>query len=211
MFPAFFQNLHGIPGLKAVATKGARLFRAWLYRRLPVWNRACFQKKLAGFERRWGLETRGFTKQGFFKIFRQKILASSQPKIFYELQAGDGRVGSLGIWLERENPSWRVEAWEHREFPAAAFARHRPSTQLHRDRKTSWANPGGETFPSGMTIRGSREASALCRALGRGAKGLKWVGIWNPGRHPAWFLRMRRLGFRLELVYERMEFYRKTK
>jgi len=46
-----------------------RRIRAWGYRQLPVWSRALFLKKLAGFERCWNLEEEGFTKQGLIREF----------------------------------------------------------------------------------------------------------------------------------------------
>ena len=109
-------------------TSCLRQFRAWFYRRLPPSSSSMFLKKLAGYERRWGLERNGFTKEGFFHLFRKRFIQKTHPGIFFELQAGDGLVGSLGLWLERENPPWRVEAWEHRPVPAATFALLRPHT-----------------------------------------------------------------------------------
>jgi len=185
--------------------------RGWFYRRLPAWNRGLFQKKIAGYERRWGLETHGYTKEGFVEIFRRNLLAGPSGGLFFELQAGDGLVGSLGHWLEKENPAWRVEAWEHRRDPAAAFSARRPLTLLHRTRKTKWVAGELNEFPAGITVRGSREASAVCRALREGKFYPKWIGIWNPARRPVWYFRMKKAGFGLEMVYERMEFYRRRK
>ena len=188
-----------------------RQFRAWFYRRLPPSSSSMFLKKLAGYERRWGLERNGFTKEGFFHLFRKRFIQKTHPGIFFELQAGDGLVGSLGLWLERENPPWRVEASEHRPVPAATFALLRPHTPLHRGRKTKWAESDGEPGPEGITVRGSREASGVCRAIRRKQIRPSWVGIWNFRRSRIWFLRMRLLGYRLACVYERMEFYRDSR
>lgn len=188
-----------------------RSMRGWFYRRLPAWNRGLFQKKIAGYERRWSLETHGFTKQGFMEVFRRKMLVGLPGGLFFELQAGDGLVGSLGHWLEKENPAWRVEAWEHRRIPAGVFSARRPQSVLHPVRKTKWIAGELNEFPAGITIRGSREASAVCRGLREGTLRPRWVGIWNPRRHPIWFYRMKKAGFRLELVYERMEFYRRRR
>ena len=78
-----------------------RSLRGWGYRLIPPirdeWNR----KRIAGYERRWNLEVEGFTKEGFFRILQRNILAKVRAGDFYELVAGDGQVGSLGIWLER--------------------------------------------------------------------------------------------------------------
>lgn len=185
-----------------------RRLRASVYRQLPASNKGLFQKKIAGYERRWNLEVCGFTKQGFLDLFRQKMLADRPAGLFYELQAGDGLVGSLGLWLEKEASPWRVEAWEHRKIPAEKFSVHRPRTVIHRSRKLQWDMAEKKKSPEGITVRGSREASAVCRALRRGTFRPQWIGIWNPRRNPVWFFRMKKSGFRLELVYERMEFYR---
>lgn len=188
-----------------------RRIRAWIYRRFPVWSQALFLKRLAGYERRWGLETHGFTKQGFVEVFRRNLLAGLPGGLFFELQAGDGLVGSLGHWLEKENPAWRVEAWEHRCSPAASFSARRPQAALHLMRKTKWRAEDVKQFPVGITVRGSREASAICRALREGVIHPMWIGIWNPSRRLVWYARMQKAGFRLEMVYERMEFYRKAR
>ena len=158
-----------------------------------------------------GLEKDGFTKEGFFHLFRKRCIQKTHHRIFFELQAGDGLVGSLGLWLERENPPWRVEAWEHRPVPAEAFAFHRPQTLLHRGRKTKWTGSDVEQKPAGITVRGSREASGVCRAIRQKRIRPGWIGIWNFRRNRVWFLRMRRLGYRLACVYERMEFYQDTR
>ena len=188
-----------------------RTVRAFFYRRLPAWDGGSFEKKLAGYERRWALESRGFTKKGFFDVFREKFLSCAKNRVFFEIQAGDGLVGSLGLWLERETPPWRVEAWEHRTIPAEAFTGHRPRTRFHLGRKTRWSESDGELVPEGMTIRGSREASAACRAIRQKRIRPNWIGIWNFRRSRVWFLRMRLLGYRLACVYERMEFYRDSR
>ena len=94
-----------------------RFLRGWLYRRYPAISRGWYRKKLAGYERRWGLEDHGFTKEGFFRVFHEKFLEGKRPGRVYELAAGNGLVGSLGVWLEELSGGWSVEAWEHRPFP----------------------------------------------------------------------------------------------
>ena len=116
-----------------------RRIRAWLYRRLPFGVKAFHLKRRAGYERRWNLELEGFTQEGFFRILNQRVLRGLQPGVFLELVAGDGLVGSLGLWLERLKQGWSVQAWEHRAWPALSFQKNRPSTLLHQARLTSWA------------------------------------------------------------------------
>ena len=184
-----------------------RNLRAWLYRRLPAGVPRWHLKRRAGFERRWNLETAGFTKEGFFKILQTRLLAGTRPGVWVELQPGDGLVGSLGVWLEKGG-KWTVEAWEHREWPARSFRKHRPRTALHTERLTSWKTARKVQNSSGITMRGIREAAGVCRAIREGKIRPLILGVWNPGRKAVWESRLRPCGYRLELVYERMEFYR---
>ena len=185
----------------------SRLCRGWLYRRLPSWGPAWHRKRLTGYERRWGLEDDGFTKEGFFGILHNKILARVRAGSFYELVVGDGLVGSLGVWLERGGGGWRVEAWEHRPHALAAFRKNRAETPIHGSRLTTWSDKESKCNPAGITSRGARESSTLCREIRNGRIRPSFVGIWNPTRHPVWMNRLVREEYRLEIVYERMEFY----
>ncbi|NDB96097.1 MAG: hypothetical protein EBZ78_08070 [Verrucomicrobia bacterium] len=184
-----------------------RSVRGWLYRRLPAGDNPWHLKRRAGYERRWGLETRGFTKRGFFGIFRERLLPAKHPGHWVELQVGDGLVGSLGLWLEEE-PGHTVEAWEHRKWPALSFQKNRPKSPLHAGRLTSWEGERVSKNPAGVTTRGVREAAGVCRAIRQGRIRPMVVGIWNPGRRWIWEARLRACGYRLEIVYDRMEFYR---
>ena len=188
-----------------------RSLRGWAYRWIPPlpedWNR----KRIAGYERRWNLEVEGFTKEGFFRILERNILAKVRAGDFYELVAGDGQVGSLGIWLESGGGGWRVEAWEHRSHPLGAFRKNRPETEIHGGRLTKWAEEKRKADPAGITSRGSRESAAICREIRNGRIRPGFVGIWNPTRRPVWMHRLGRAGYRLEMIYERMEFYRRVK
>ena len=188
-----------------------RKFRGSLYRCFPATSKSLFRKKISGYERRWGLEDNGFTKEGFFGILQNKILARVRAGSFYELVVGDGQVGSLGIWLERGGGRWRVEAWEHRSYPLAAFRKNRTETPIHGCRLTTWSQKERKCNPVGITSRGARESSTLCREIRNGRIRPSFVGIWNPTRRPVWMHRLERAGYRLEMVYERMEFYRKVR
>lgn len=185
--------------------------RGWLYRRLPLWNGKCYRKKLTGYERRWGLEQGGLTKEGFFRILQNNIIATVQVGDFYELVVGDGLVGSLGAWLERERGEWRVKAWEHRPHPLAALCKNRPGTEIHGDRMTNWTEKETDASLAGVTSRGVRESAAICREIRKGRIRPNLVGIWNPTRRPVWIHRLARAGYQLEIVYDRMEFYRDSR
>ena len=183
-----------------------RSLRAGFYRHLPVWEGNFHLKRLAGFERRWDLEGEGFTKAGFMAILRRKLLRKLKPGTVVELQAGDGLVGSLGVWMEQV-AGWNVEAWEYRLKPFADLRRNRPKTAVHAGRLTDWNAEASRLQPVLVTSRGAREAGGVCRALRRGFLRPGPIGIWNPTRRSVWERRMRREGYRLELVYHRMEFF----
>ena len=188
-----------------------RLLRGWLYRQYPAVSRTWYRKKLAGYDRRWGLEDHGFTKEGFFRVFHEKFLKGKRDGRVYELVAGDGLVGSLGVWVEGLGEGWNAEAWEHRHFPLFSLKRTRLETKIHEGRLTRWSAEERKKDLVGITIRGSREATGVCREIRNGRIRPDLVGIWNPTMRPAWFRRMRSEGYQLELVYQRMEFYRDNK
>lgn len=187
-----------------------RRFRGWWYRRLGSFSGYDHRKRLTGYERRWNLETDGFTKQGFFEVLKSNILKDISPGPVWELAAGDGLVGSLGQWLEAEGSGWKVQAWEHRPDVANAFAGNRPATFLIRGRWLAM-HPKGETVPPVViTTRATREASGLWREIRAGRINPVLVGVWNPTRRAIWHQRAKPCGYRLELVYERMEFFRRN-
>jgi hypothetical protein len=187
-----------------------RAFRGWLYRRIPAGNHLLGQKRRAGYERRWGLETQGYTKRGFFKILQRRLLGDVPSGRWLELQVGDGLVGSLGVWLETiaQERGWIFEAWEHRAWPAVSFRKNRPLTVLHVGRLTSWTDTNVAGRPVGITTRGVREAAGVCRAIRNGRIRPTLLGLWNPKRRWLWEVRLRACGYRLELIYDRMEFYK---
>ena len=185
-----------------------RSCRGWIYRRLPSWSTTWHRKKLAGYERRWGLEQEGFTKEGFFRIFQRRVLIYCRPGSFYELTTGDGLVGSLGVWLEGLGQGWKVESWEHRPTPHSSLKKNREKAGIHEGRLTNWSEKKRRPNPTGITSRGSVESTALCRQIRNGGIRPGFVGIWNPTRRPVWMHRLRRAGYQLEMVYERIEFYR---
>jgi hypothetical protein len=153
------------------------------------------------------LEDHGFTKEGFFRVFHKKFLRGNRSGRVYELAAGDGLVGSLGVWLEGLCEGWSVEAWEHRPFPLFSLKETRLEAEIHEERLTRWSAKERKKDLVGITTRGSREAAGVCREIRTGQIRPQWVGLWNPTMRPAWFHRMRGAGYQLVLVYQRMEFY----
>lgn len=184
-----------------------RNLRGWLYRQLPSWGMTLHRKRVTGYERRWGLEQEGFCKEGFFKIFHKKLLQGKKDGFFLELRAGDGLVGSLGVWLESLGGTWRVESWEDRPLPLEQLRAHRIRSKILEGRLTRWLSKNSVQDPDGITTRGSRETSGVCRAIRQSQIRPRWIGIWNPSRRPVWLKRLEKNGYRLALVYERMEFY----
>ena len=184
-----------------------RKLRAFLYRRFPAFAGWAFRKKLAGFERRWNLETAGFTKEGFFGVLQERFSLHRNPGLLMELAVGDGLVGSLGLWLESSKSGWKVKAWEDHPEVLKKLRKNRPATEIHAGRLPSWQGDATEAEVTAVTTRGVREASWVCRAIREGRMRPAWLGIWNPRRHPVWYRRLLREGYRLELVWQNVEFY----
>ena len=188
-----------------------RLLRGWLYRQYPAVSRGWYRKKLAGYERRWGLEDHGFTKEGFFRVFHERFKGGNRPGRVYELVAGDGLVGSLGVWFEGLGKGWSVEAWEHRPSALLSLKKTRFEAEIHEGRLTRWSANERKKDLIGITTRKAREGSGVCREIRAGQIRPQWVGLWNPTMRATWFHRMRSAGYQLVLVYQRMEFYRKVR
>lgn len=184
-----------------------RSVRGFFYRRLPAGVARFWPKRLAGYERRWGLESGGVTAEGFFGILKKNILCKMAPGRFLELSAGDGLVGSLGVWLEKEGTGWRVEGWEVRSFPGLCYRKNRPHAVFYAEKLTNWQHAEKGPGPVGITCRSSREASGVCRAIRQGRIRLGFLGLWNPTRRIIWSRRLSRAGYRLAVVKDRMEFY----
>ena len=85
------------------------------------------------------LEDHSFTKEGFLRVFQKRFLIGNKPGRVYELGAGDGLVGSLGVWFEGLAEEWSVEAWEHRPLPFFSLKKQRLETKLHEGRLTRWS------------------------------------------------------------------------
>lgn len=188
-----------------------RKLRGYLYRCFPASSRSVFRKKISGYERRWELETKGFAKDGFFEIFSKKILSQYPAGAMIELCAGDGVVGSLGLWLEKYARGWHVKAWEARPLVFEQLRKNRPQTTVYLGRLTDWAALGSSSRPCALTVRGTREAAAACRAVRLSLIQPVWLCIWNPSHRPVWYKRLNRQGYRLAMVWQNNEIYVKTK
>jgi hypothetical protein len=87
----------------------------------------------------------------------------------------------------------------------------RLEAEIHERRLTRWSAKERKKDLIGITTRKAREASGVCQEIQAGQIRPQWVGLWNPTMRPAWFKRMKSAGYQLELVYQRMEFYRKVR
>ena len=122
--------------------------------------------------------------------------------------AGDGLVGSFGLWMGTGASGWKVMAWEHRPYVFDQLRKNRPNTKIHKGRLTNWAGNFSKISPTAITVRGVREASGVCRGIRNQLIRPDWLGIWNPSRRPVWCRRLSKAGYQLELVWQNMEFYR---
>jgi hypothetical protein len=154
------------------------------------------------------MESEGFTKEGFFEIFHGHFALTHNRGQLVELVAGDGLVGSLGLWMGTGSCGWKVTAWEHRTHVFDQLQKNRPDTEIHKGRLTDWAGNFLKISPSAITVRGAREASGVCRGIRNQLIRPDWLGIWNPSRRPVWCRRLSKAGYQLELVWQNMEFYR---
>lgn len=184
---------------------GFRDLRGVLYRSLPV---CWFEKKRVGMERRWQAERDALTKEGLWELLQKQLLCGGSEGLLMELAAGDGLVGSLGVWIESSLSGWKVQAWEHRDSVCHQLRRNRPHANIRPERLTEWSRPASFPLPTAITTRGMREASGVCRAIRRKWIRPAWMGIWNPTRRPVWYRRLCREGYQLELVWQNIEFYR---
>jgi hypothetical protein len=154
------------------------------------------------------MELEGFTKEGFFKIFHGRFGLTRNRGQLVELVAGDGLVGSFGLWMGTGASGWKVMAWEHRPYVFDQLRKNRPDTEIHKGRLTNWAGNFSKISPTAITVRGAREASGVCRGIRNQLIRPDWLGIWNPSRRPVWCRRLSKAGYQLELVWQNMEFYR---
>lgn len=159
--------------------KLVRSSRASIYRLLPRGQWIWHFKRLAGYERRWDLEGLGFTKAGFIEILKYRVLKKISPGLFLEFQAGDGLVGSLGVWLETI-PGWRTQAWEHRPTPLQRLRENRPLAEIIEGRLTMSSCAMRLRNPVGISARGCQEASVICKAIRNKIIRPKLVSIGTP-------------------------------
>lgn len=179
-----------------------RSLRGWGYRTYPGWESGAHRRRLAGHGRRWDAEEEGRTWEGFCRLVWHKLLDQWKGALIFELAAGDGLVGSLGRWLEK-NQGWKAECWETRAVPSAQLRRLRPMSSLHSGK----IEPAISEKPSVVVSRSSRTNTILWKAIRDGSWNPELVGLWNRSGRDLWFRRMSGLGYRLALCQDRLEIY----
>ena len=107
--------------LRVAWQSGIRRLRGWIYRRCPRVCPGAHRLRGTGFTRRWNCENRGWTQDGFARLVWEKLLGGKRCGRILECACGDGLIGSLGWWLEK-NAGWTADCEEERR---GAFARLR--------------------------------------------------------------------------------------
>lgn len=187
-----------------------RRFRGCLYRLLPASVPGSHRFRTIGFARRWSLEEKGGTLEGFARLLWAKVLNHQTQGRILECSCGDGLVGSLGRWLE-EHAQWRSDCHESRTLPRRQLSQNRPQAVIHPDLGFLRGLPA---FPEAafdlVTTRSFSSGSRLCRWMRESRNRPGVVGIWNRTGTALWSGRLGRMGYRMVLCWDRMEFYQKT-
>jgi len=183
-----------------------RRLRGFIYRVLPGRGSGAHRLRATGYARRWGAEEKGWNQDEFSRICWERLLERTRGDLIMELAAGDGLVGSLGNWLEK-NHGWKAVCFEARPGPAEQLKKFRPAARIAVQPGPQWF---GES-PHVVTSRNSLGNSALVRALKQGVWRPELVGLWNRSGRDLWFRRMRFLGYRLALCQDRLEIYQRGK
>jgi hypothetical protein len=186
-----------------------RKSRGWLYRRLPAFIPGLHRLRVAGFNRRWDMENRGWTQEGFACLVWEKILRGRRRGRILECACGGGLIGSLGWWLEK-NAGWTADCEEHRKGALAQLQIARPMAKIHSS-LAFLGEAGADKIGDFdlVTSRSCRDASRLFRMISRDAGAPMVVGIWNPSGRDHWSRRLAKLGYQLALCRDRFELYRK--
>jgi len=176
-----------------------RRLRGWFYRKGWGGSRQAHQRRRKGFERRCGAEEQGYTMESWLRFIRGRGMTAAPGAVVVELAVGDGLVGSLGAWLEGQNPEVRCFAWEHR---AIAW--------VTEGRLTDWSLATLPARPWIVTSSCSRQTARVWQAVRSGEIHPAWVVVWNPTGRSAWWRRARRVGYRLCWVHANREYYQSS-
>jgi len=137
-------------------------------------------------------------------FWRQQGRGPAGP-VLVELAAGDGLVGSPGVWLESEGV--RCFLWEHREIPRREAKRQRPAARVEAGRLLDWRKADLPAEPWLVSSACPRQSARVWQAIREKLIRPAWVVIGNPSGRPVWWLRARQAGYRLAWVYENREYF----
>jgi len=184
-----------------------RSVRGWWYRRFPGFLPGGHRLRGIGFTRRWNCEDRGWTQEGFAQLVWEKLLRGKRRGRILECSCGDGLIGSLGWWLEK-NAGWTADCEIDRGGALARLRVARPAAKIHSS-LASFGSGGANRIRDFdlVTSRSCRGTSRLCRMMSRDAGGPAVVGIWNPSGRDLWSRRLGKLGYRMALCRNRFELY----
>jgi hypothetical protein len=184
-----------------------RRLRGWLYRRVWGGSRNSHRQRRKGFERRCGAEEQGRTMEHWVAFLRRHGLVPPDQAVLVELAAGDGLIGSIGVWLERQGTGVRCFLWEHRPLPIHDAVRQRSGARVTQGRLVDWRAAGLAVKPWLVTSGCSRQTAHCWQAIRQGLIRPHWLVIWNPTERPVWWRRARREGYRLRWVHHNREYY----
>jgi hypothetical protein len=187
-----------------------RKVRGWIYRHWPGSSREAHFRRRKGSERFRDAEKHAFTQESWVGYLRKHSILGEKNCVIVELAAGDGLVGSLGVWLEEKSRGVECYLWEHREIPFQEALRRRPTAGVRAGRLLDW---GTTTFPNSpwlVTSRCARQSRQLWRAVGANIIQPKWVVIWNPSGRGVWWHRARQTGYQLYWMQQNYEYYWRT-
>ncbi len=187
---------------RSVLRSRIRSFRGWIYRHWPAFLPRAHHKRMIGYGRRWGLEERGWTQEGFSRIVWNKLLAQKISGHVLELAAGDGLVGSLGRWLE-EHQGWQAECEEPAVEPYRQLKMNRPQAKCFQ----GMVNLPSLRFWDVVISRSAGRSALFLRKMRTSGIRPGLVGIWNRSGRSLWAKRLKRMGYRPVLCQDRMEFY----
>lgn len=188
--------------LKIALRRGIRSFRGWIYRHWPTFLPRAHHNRMIGYRRRWGLEDRGWTQEGFCQVAWEKLLKQKRGGSILELAAGDGLVGSLGRWLE-EHHGWKAQCEEQAVVPYRQLKTNRPRATTMQYAESLFFTKSWDAF----TSRSSLRSALFLRVMRVNGYRPGLVGIWNRSGRPSWAKRLERMGYRPVLCQDRMEFY----
>ena len=145
--------------------------------------------------------------ESWLRFLRGRGMTAAPGAVVVELAVGDGLVGSLGAWLEGQNPEVRCFAWEHRAIPLREASLQRPTARVTAGRLLDWNLGELPAKPWLVNSSCNQQTARVWRAVHQGQIHPAWVVVWNPTGRSVWWRRARRAGYRLRWVHANREYY----